>query len=203
MGSIRSLPLKEVLKETLFKESNYVKGVEVYEPREDSYMLAEIVEELVYGKVLDMGTGSGIQAITAALKPEVKEVTAADINPEALRRAEKRAKSENVGDKVTFIQSDLFQNLSGKFDWIIFNPPYLPSEGEVDELSWVGGEKGFEVIETFLVEASKYLEEDGSILLVHSSLTKLKIDERDYWVEVLVEKELFYEKLVIVKLSHL
>ena len=80
---------------------------------------------------------------------------------------------------------------------------YSPSEGEVDELSWVGGEKGFEVIETFLVEASKYLKEDGSILLVHSSLTKLKIDERDYRVEVLVEKELFFEKLVVVKLSHL
>ena len=175
----------------------------VYEPSEDSYLLAEAVEELVHGKVLDMGTGSGIQAVTAALKTNVREVTAVDVNPVALKRAEKRSESKGVRDKIKFVQSDLFHDISGKFDWIIFNPPYLPSEGKSDESSWAGGEKGYEVIDKFLEEARGYLNEDGSILLVYSSLTNLEIERYDYNIEILREKKLFFEKLLVVRLSHL
>ena len=57
---------------------------EVYKPGEDSYLLQRHVERLVFGNVLDMGTGSGIQAVTAAIKQEVSKVLAVDINPVAL-----------------------------------------------------------------------------------------------------------------------
>ncbi len=69
---------------------------DVYRPAEDSYLLAKHVESTVSGNVLDMGTGSGIQAVTAAMKPEVESVLAVDINPEALREAERRAESEGI-----------------------------------------------------------------------------------------------------------
>jgi release factor glutamine methyltransferase len=164
----------------------------VYMPREDSYLLAEVVNELVEGKVLDMGTGSGIQAITAALKRQVTEVVAVDINPLALELAEKNALKAGVRDKIKLVKSSLFQEISDKFDWIIFNPPYLPSEGEVDECSWTGGEKGSEIIEDFLKIADNYLKKNGKILMVFSSLTKLNIEDFSYKVEILKEKELFF-----------
>jgi release factor glutamine methyltransferase len=175
----------------------------VYMPGEDSYLLAESVNELVEGKVLDMGTGSGIQAITAALKHQVTEVIAVDINPLALELAEKNSIKAGVRDKIRLVKSNLFQDISDKFDWIVFNPPYLPSEGEADELSWSGGEKGSEIIENFLEMSNKYLKKNGKILMVFSSLTNLNLENFSYKVEILKEKRLFYEKLVVVELSHL
>ena len=70
---------------------------EVYNPGEDSYLLQRYVERLVSGSVLDMGTGSGIQAVSAAQKDDVSRVLVVDINPAALIAAEKRAvRSSNV-----------------------------------------------------------------------------------------------------------
>jgi methylase of polypeptide subunit release factors len=79
----------------------------VYTPREDSYLLAEAVNGLVEGIVLDMGTGSGIQAITAALKPQVTEVVAVDINPLALELAERNALKSGVREKIRLVKSSL------------------------------------------------------------------------------------------------
>jgi release factor glutamine methyltransferase len=174
----------------------------VYTPREDSYLLAEAVNGLVEGIVLDMGTGSGIQAITAALKPQVTEVVAVDINPLALELAERNALKSGVREKIRLVKSSLFQEISGKFDWIIFNPPYLPSEGEADEDSWSGGEKGSETIENFLKKADKYLKKNGKILMVFSSLSNLNLENLNYKVETLGEQKLFFENLMVVKLSH-
>ena len=57
--------------------------MDIYEPAEDSYLLQKYVKELAIGRVLDMGTGSGIQAITALKNLQVRLVLAVDINPEA------------------------------------------------------------------------------------------------------------------------
>src|SRR3989338_1304496 len=90
----------------------------IYEPREDSVLLKKWVKKLVKGKVLDMGTGSGVQALAALEK--TKDVLAADINPECVEYVKKKG--------VNALQSDLFSNITEKFDWIIFNPPYLPED---------------------------------------------------------------------------
>jgi release factor glutamine methyltransferase len=173
----------------------------VYRPSDDSYLLLRHVEQLVSGEVLDMGTGSGIQAVAAALKKEVSAVTAVDINPAALIEAERRKKKAGVHGKMRFTLSDLFSCVDGVFDWIIFNPPYLPSEGETDEASWAGGGDGGDVIRRFLAGARSYLKPSGSIIMVYSSLTG--VDENDfkgYTVEVLEEQPLFYEILTCVRL---
>ena len=169
---------------------------DVYRPAEDSYLLAKHVGSLVSGNVLDMGTGSGIQAVTAALKQEVASVLAVDINPEALRVAEKRAYDAGVFRKISLLLSDLFDEVKGKYDWIIFNSPYLPSEGEADEYAWVGGA---ELIERFLTDSQDHLEPEGSILLIYSSISEP--DLCGYKVELLEEIGLFFEKLYCVRLS--
>ena len=169
---------------------------DVYRPAEDSYLLARHVALLVSGNVLDMGTGSGIQAVTAAMKPEVESVLAVDINPEALREAEKRSDDAGVSGKLSFLHSDLFAEVKGRYDWIIFNSPYLPSEGEADELAWAGGAG---LIERFLTEARDHLQPEGSILLIYSSLSEP--DLSGYEIKLLEETVLFFEKLYCVRLS--
>jgi release factor glutamine methyltransferase len=147
-----------------------------------------------------MGTGSGIQAVTAAKKSTVKHVVAVDINPIALDNARKRAIEEGVDAKIEFVESDLFENVEGKFDWIIFNAPYLPAEG-FDDLSWEGGIQGKEIILRFLEDAPNFLSRGGSILLVYSSLTSLPDFNSSLKVIVLEEAPLFFETLYCVKIQ--
>lgn len=155
----------------------------VYEPAEDSYFLQKYVQEYAFGKVLDLGTGSGIQALTAAEDKKVKLVLAVDINEEAIKSLKTKVKRENI-PKIKVKQSDLFSKLlpKNKFDTIIFNPPYLPQDkisGKIiEDKAIYGGKKGWEISEKFFQEVSQYLAPQGKILFLFSSLTnKKKIDE--------------------------
>ena len=176
--------------------------VDVYRPGEDSYLLARHVRRLVHGEVLDMGTGSGVQAVEAAVRPEVSRVVAVDVSPAAVEAAKRRAESGGVEEKIEFIRSDLFENVEGVFDWIVFNPPYLPSEVDADEASWAGGETGAETVRRFLHDARSHLEKSGSILMVYSDHSGLdEGDFRGYVVEKLDELSLFFETLFCVALN--
>ena len=149
----------------------------VYKPRADSYLLATELRKLAQGNVLDVGTGSGILAITAATSNKVKNVTAADISKKAIETAKKNAATAKV--RIRFIQSDLFKKIPlQSFDTIIFNPPHLPRDKEFFDMAIHGGDNGYEIIEKFLSGCSKFLAPKGMILLLFSSLTnKQRIDE--------------------------
>lgn len=175
---------------------------EVYRPREDSFLLAKHVSNRVYGHVLDMGTGTGIQAVVAAKKPEVVNVVAVDLNPKALDAAKIRAVNEGVKNKIEFICCDLFEKVENRFDWIIFNAPYLPSEGKFDERSWVGGVNGFELISRFLLQADEFMKEKGTILLVYSSKTGLNEDDFGFKWEILEKRTIFFETIFCASLTH-
>jgi len=73
-------------------------------------------------KVLDIGTGTGVQAILAASKST--DVTSVDVNPFALKCAKLNSELNNVSSRVKVNQSDLFENVTNKFDVIIFDPPF-------------------------------------------------------------------------------
>lgn len=175
---------------------------EVYKPREDSYILAKHVENNVFGHVLDMGTGSGIQAVVAAKKPEVVKVVAVDLNQKALDAAKVLAVNEGVYNKIEFICSDLFENVEDRFDWIIFNAPYLPSEGKFDEISWVGGITGSELITRFLLQVHEYMKENGNILLVYSSVTGIRENDFGFKWELLEKKRFFFEMIFFAHLTN-
>lgn len=170
----------------------------VYQPREDSHLLAkEILERELSGKrCLDMGTGSGIIA-EKMLRSGAEEVVAVDINPEAVEEA--KEKLEGYENSEVF-QSDLFENVEGKFDLIAFNPPYLPGvdvdEGDFeDQEIWRGGESGEEFTEEFLEVARDYLVEDGEVVFIVSSLSDFKVE--DY--EVLNTEQLWFEDLYLLR----
>ena len=110
----------------------------LYQPREDSYLLAKHVAMQAKGNVLDVGTGSGIQAMTAAKLKKVKSVLGIDIQKPVVEHCKKTIKSK----KIRFKQSNLFENIAGKFDTIIFNPPYLPEDVKLKDITVAGGKKG-------------------------------------------------------------
>ena len=151
--------------------------MEVYEPQEDSFLLEKYVKKYALGRVLDLGTGSGIQAVAAAQNKLVREVIAVDINPDAVKQFQESV-TKNKYKKIQVLVSDLFSNVDGKFDVIIFNPPYLPQDKGIEDAALYGGKKGWELSERFFAQASKFLAPKGKILFLFSSLTnKTKIDE--------------------------
>lgn len=160
----------------------------MYQPREDSYLLQKFVRKYARGLVLDMGTGSGIQAVTAAENPGVEKVLAVDIERDAILHNQQAIDNK----KIVFRVSDLFANVKQSFDTITFNPPYLPSL-KLRDIAVEGGKKGYELIKRFLEDASEHLEQNGSILLLFSSLTKKeKVDEAI--ADTLFVSELLEEK---------
>lgn len=171
----------------------------VYQPGEDSLLIKEYLEELnLEGKkVLEIGTGSGILALTAA--EQGAEVTAVDINTEALERAREEAEERDLD--IDFVESDLFGNVESSFDLIIFNPPYLPREEEDlgDEEIWSGGKKGIEVSRKFISRVDSYLGDEGEALLLLSSKAEYEELVEEYSLEIVEEEKLWFEVLYLAR----
>jgi len=180
----------------------------VYEPAEDTFLLAENLKVEEKEVVLDMGTGCGILAALAAKK--AKKVLATDINPHAIRCAKKNAKMNGVEKKIEFRLGDLFQPVKPDetFSLILFNAPYLPSE-PYEERSWIGrawagGSSGRKIIDRFIMDAPKFLTVDGRILLVQSSLSDIdKTLERFYETglkaRVVAEIKFPFERIALIE----
>lgn len=170
----------------------------VYPPSEDSYLLIECID-VGKEKVLEIGTGTGIIALHAAKNGAV--VTAVDKNQEAVKNAIENA--EENGISVDIKQSDLFSNVDGMFNVIIFNPPYLPSD-KMEE-AWEGGEEGIEITKKFLEDAVHHLNPEGRIYIVLSTLGNIKklVDEfrQLYSFKEIGRLSLFFEKLIVYKVT--
>jgi len=170
---------------------------EIYPASEDSFLLSETLKKEIKNKnikFLEIGIGSGIQLQTAK-ELKIKEIFGVDINPDAVKHC------KSLG--FNCIQSDLFQNVKGKYDIIVFNPPYLPldkQEPKSSRVATTGGKKGSEIINKFLKQAKEHLAKDGKILLLTSSLTK-GINWQGYNKKLLSKKKLFFEELYILELT--
>ncbi|MDH5449787.1 MAG: class I SAM-dependent methyltransferase [Candidatus Bathyarchaeota archaeon] len=166
---------RKPMKKLFFDDCVFHVLEDVYEPAEDTFLLAENLRLNKDEFVLDMGTGCGILAILAARR--AREVIATDINPYAVYCAKINAKLNGVERKMNILRGDVFQPIrEGKqFDLVLFNTPYLPSEEEDQkpwiEKAWAGGFDGRGLIDRFLLDAPEYLEMDGRILLVQSTLS--------------------------------
>ncbi len=174
----------------------------VYPPAEDSFMLADAARKA--GSVLEIGCGSGIVSLAWAMAGN--EVLGVDINPEAVSCARENAKRNSISAK--FIESDLFSNVGGMYDAILFNPPYLPTddseklEGNINH-AFDGGQDGRLVLERFLNGLKSHLKKDGELFLIQSSLnnlesTKSELMEMGFSIE-LEKKDFFFEKLYLIR----
>ena len=100
----------------------------VLDPRPETETV--IVEALKYpaATVLDLGTGSGILAVTLMAEWPKAQALATDISPAALAVAGKNAARYDIGDRLSFAQSNWFEGVQGEFDLIVANPPYIAME---------------------------------------------------------------------------
>jgi len=142
---------------------------QVYQPEADTYLLldAAIKEVRPGDRVLEVGTGSGLIARELAKR---NLVVVTDINPHAVLCA--------YGAGIATVRCNLFAAISGTFDLILFNPPYLPTEPHERIDDWLeyaldGGTSGRDTIEQFAVGVSRVLAPKGRVLLLISSLTGL------------------------------
>ncbi len=176
--------MPSVVKRVNFDDLKFDVNENVYEPSEDTFLFAENLDVKTGDQVLDIGTGCGILAIIAAKK--ANNVLAIDVNPYAVQCAKENAILNKVHNKISFIQTDLFSTLNdnAKFDLVLFNAPYLPSEEkEMDTWigrSWAGGKTGRQVIDRFIPASPKYLHSSGRILLLQSSLTNVEATLRRF-----------------------
>ncbi len=146
-------------------------------PRPETELLADtVVKSAENGdKILDMCTGSGCIAVSVAkaLKGKNVSVTAADLSDAAIMLAEENAKLNDVN--VTFVQSDMFTNVRGRYNIIVCNPPYIKSgeipfiQKEVREheprVALDGGEDGLEFYRILAKNVKSYLAKDGMLIM--------------------------------------
>ncbi|MDV0444000.1 HemK2/MTQ2 family protein methyltransferase [Methanorbis rubei] len=143
---------------------------QIYFPAEDTFLLmhAALREVKPEDRVLEVGTGSG--AVAKAMMDVAPQTVATEINPHAAQYAGEQG--------VNVVRGNLLDPLSGEFDLILFNAPYLPTMPEEKLNDWLefaldGGVTGREVIEKFLPDAVLHLAKFGRILLLISSATGL------------------------------
>jgi release factor glutamine methyltransferase len=173
----------------------------IYSPSDDSFLMLDVLSALTVQKkeVLDVGTGSGILGLCCAMRGA--KVTITDQDEEALRHAHKAA--QTLGVNLTALVSDLFSNISGQFDLVIFNPPYLPSTSREDS-TVDGGNAGAMLSRKFLEDLGNHLKSDGHALLLVSSLndpSSLIAEHSEYAFSVLGKRHLFFEELEVLSLK--
>jgi len=172
---------------------------DVYEPLEDTLLLAGVIERsALSGTVLEVGCGSGLLSIIMARNG--CDVTAVDINPEAVKATKHNASSCKADVKC--LVSNLFSNVSGKFDVIVFNPPYLREAISDDARTWAAGEN-LELIDRFVGDASGHLKRGGRVFVVVSSLTGLDrvvgmFKKAGFAAKIVAEQKIPWETLFVV-----
>ena len=171
---INHIPVQHIIGETEFMGLTFKVNDKVLVPRLDTEILVDEVVKYVgddFVKVLDMCTGSGCIAITVSDMCDNATVVGSDISKDAIEIAQENNKLNQTD--VTFVESDLFENIDGLFDVIISNPPYIKTE-EIDhlqeevrlhdpKLALDGGESGLDFYRRIISDSKKYLKTNGMI----------------------------------------
>ncbi|WP_296857351.1 HemK2/MTQ2 family protein methyltransferase [uncultured Methanobrevibacter sp.] len=178
----------------------------VYIPAEDSYLLADNLEIKEGQSVLEIGTGSGIVAMYASRLTD--KITVTDINFDACELARKNFKANNI-ENIEILFGNLFEVVKNrKFDVILFNTPYLPTEDDdvIDDninYAFDGGLNGRKVIDLFLNEVGNHLNDGGIVQIIQSSLsgneeTLKKFDEMGFIAEIKASEHFFFEDITLI-----
>ena len=197
-----------------FKEYSLEIPKEVYLPSDDTDLMINTLEKeiiskkLFFNTALELGSGNGY--LSLYVYNNVNEIISVDLNPIVVEYL-KKVKEKYQLDKQKILSSDLFSALdkNKKYDLIIFNPPYVPSEPlnleKGIDLAVNGGKDGLEVISRFLKEFDLFLLKTGVCYLLVSSLNKInkikkKISEKKMSCEIIASKKLFFEELFVLKI---
>ena len=173
------IPLQHITNLQEFMKLNFYVDENVLIPRPDTETLVEevikISTKVRAKKILDLCTGSGAIAVSLAKYLENVQITAIDISNKALQVAIRNAKNNNVEEKITFIESDLFTDIAKeKYDIIVSNPPYIKSNvipdlnEEVRKEPYIaldGGIDGLNFYKKIIKDGYEYLKYKGYLCL--------------------------------------
>lgn len=181
-------------------------------PQPDTEILVEevinIVKQNVAKSILDICTGSGAIAIALKKNLDSVQVTASDISVEALEVAKKNAKNNEV--EINFICSDMFENIVGKFDLIVSNPPYIENETiktlpqDVQNEPYIalaGGEDGLDFYKIIAKQGKKFLNSQGYIAVeigYNQRESVIEIFELEGYKEIYSKKDYSGNNRVVV-----
>lgn len=173
----RHEPVSRILGEREFYGRSFIVTPTTLDPRPDTETLIDAALPLMppRARILDLGTGTGAIAVTLlAERPDATGV-ATDLSPGALEAAARNAARNGVADRLSLLEGSWFGPVSGVFDIIASNPPYIPA-GDIAGLSpdvrnfdpglaLVGGDDGLDPYRDIARNAARHLAEQGHVLV--------------------------------------
>jgi release factor glutamine methyltransferase len=173
-------------------------------PLSDLLGTAVLAEVKAGDRVLDMGTGSGVNAILAAAV--ATDVLAVDINPHAVEAARDNAIRNGVGNRVDVRESDVFSAVDGEFDLIVFDPPsrwFAPR----DLLEMASTDENYRSLITFVRNVDRFLTTGGRLLIFFGASGDLGflrqlLSQEGFAVEVLAHRRVLKEQSWVDYYTH-
>ena len=165
-------------------------------PRPETEQLVELLishfkSEITHSRIIDLGTGSGVIALTLAVEFPKAEVVGADISENALLLASENAERLGLADRVRFVRSNLLENVQPDFDLIVANLPYVSTEDRQNlsrevlhdpEVALFAGARGDELVRQLIAQAPSWLRPGGILAM------EIGIGQSDSLVAALTEK---------------
>jgi release factor glutamine methyltransferase len=165
-------------------------------PRPETEQLVELLishfkSEMAYPRMVDVGTGSGVIALTLAAEFPKAEIVGADISEDALMLARENAERVGLVDRVRFLRSNLLENVQPDFDVIVANLPYVSTEDRPNlsrevlhdpEVALFAGARGDELVRQLIVQAPSWLRPGGMLAM------ELGIGQSEKLMAALAEK---------------
>lgn len=201
----KGVPIEHITHNKEFMKLDFFVDENVLIPRQDTEVLVEevikIAQKIKARKILDLCTGSGAIAISLAKYLPNTEITALDISYKALEVAKLNAKTNKVENQITFIESNLFENLpKEKYDIIVSNPPYIKQDiiKELDKevqkephIALDGGKDGLDFYRKIIDSGYEYLKYGGYLCL------EIGYDQKEGVINLLDDNGQYINKICI------
>ena len=207
---VSGAPISKIIGKRLFFNSEFFVNENVLDPRPETEVVVSVALEKNFSTVLDLGTGTGCIVISLLKeRPDVVGVSV-DVSEECLNVAKINAETNGVLDRVKFIHSDWFSNVTSRFDLIVSNPPYI-GLSELNDLSrevknfdpkvaLFGGRDGLNCYEAIFNDVSRFLNPGGRLITevgyAQSSIVK-KFFLNSGFIDIKVTKDLELNNRVV------
>lgn len=170
-------PLQHLLGTVEFAGQTFLCDKRALVPRPETEQLVELLQSKISNpesKILDVGTGSGVIALSLATKLPEARVTATDISDDALALARENAGRLGLTSRIDFARDDLLTHVNDAYDLIVANLPYVAADDRSTlsrevlhdpEVALFGGERGDEIVRKLIDEARSHLTPGGLLAL--------------------------------------